>query len=264
MAADIARGQPGLGPAFCPGLPDGGTNGRRQTGHGARRRTCPGAEIHAGRHPSRAGPAAPAQPRRLAARIDQIEADSRRFGLALAACWRPTVCWGWAAPGMWRAKCPARCCICATICTPGAGDGDLTVRLPTGGRDEIGALVHAFNQFIAHLRQHRQLVEHIGAGSGGGQPGWLRAGSQQHQHAQRQALGATVTACARWWPRLARWLAALRPPPAPPSRRAATSPTATRAWTTPSAQCANLADGVSQAAQRITELGHRSPDWRNC
>ena len=197
------------------------------------------------------------QPRRPpAARIDQIEADLRRFGLALGCGWRADRAGlGWAAPGMWRARCPARCCICATICTPGAGYGDPDRAGCRRAGVETGAPRTRSISLLPTCTPAPASWSSISARWIRWWPAWMAARRARNSiTAQRQALGATVGRRARdGGPIGAGGWRRSRPPPAPRSRRAATSPIATRAWTTPSAQC-QLADGVSQAAQRITEL----------
>ena len=193
----------------------------------------------------------------LAARIDQIEADSRRFGLALGGLLALTVLLGLG--GAWyvaRQVSSQVLHLRDNLHTLAQGDGDLTVRLPTGGRDEIGALVHAFNQFIAHLHAStRQLVEHIGAldqvvASLDG----CAQGSQQHQHAQRQALGATVDGVREMVASIGAVAggAQATSSAAEQARRHVTDCHARMDDTVGAVR--QLADGVSQAAQRITEL----------
>ena len=193
----------------------------------------------------------------LAARIDQIEADSRRFGLALGGLLALTVLLGLG--GAWyvaRQVSSQVLHLRDNLHTLAQGDGDLTVRLPTGGRDEIGALVHAFNQFIAHLHAStRQLVEHIGAldqvvASLDG----CAQGSQQHQHAQRQALGATVDGVREIVASIGAVAggAQATSSAAEQARRHVTDCHARMDDTVGAVR--QLADGVSQAAQRITEL----------
>lgn len=78
----------------------------------------------------------------LAARIDQIEADSRRFGLALGGLLALTVLLGLG--GAWyvaRQVSSQVLHLRDNLHTLAQGDGDLTVRLPTGGRDEIKIVI---------------------------------------------------------------------------------------------------------------------------
>ena len=133
----------------------------------------------------------------LVSRIDQIELDSQRFSVALASLLGVALLLGLGG-GWYVAQQVSGQVIHLgnNLRTLAQGDGDLTVRLPIAGHDELGALVQAFNQFIEHLHAStRQLVEHIGSlDQVVTSLDDCAQNSQQHQQAQRHTLGATVEA----------------------------------------------------------------------
>ena len=133
----------------------------------------------------------------LVSRIDQIELDSQRFSVALASLLGVALLLGLGG-GWYVAQQVSGQVIHLgnNLRTLAQGDGDLTVRLPIAGHDELGALVQAFNQFIEHLHAStRQLVNHISSlDQVVTSLDDCAQNSQQHQQAQRHTLGATVEA----------------------------------------------------------------------